>query len=344
MRESGFDHVFHYIDDFVLVGPPGSEDCERGLRCLQQVCSNTGVILASDKTEGPTTRLTVLGIEFDTQAMMMRLPDEKLQRLQALLDTWHGRGSGSRGDLESLVGILQHASKVVRHGRCFLRRLYDLLAQTQKFKKHFRVRLNGECQADIEWWVTFSRHWNGASILRPIRASRPDVHLWSDASGSWGCGAIWQGQWLQVAWDHLPIASASIAPKEFFPILAAGAIWGRQWRGSMVCAHCDNGAVVEIVNSGKAKDPLLAHQLRALFYLCAFFEFDISAVHTPGHENGAADAISRNNTEAFLSQVPYASREPSRVPVEVQLGLSTARPCWRSPDWTSWFADSLTRL
>ena len=60
VRESGFDHVFHYIDDFVLVGPPGSEECERGLRCLQQVCSNTGVILASDKMEGPMTRLTVL--------------------------------------------------------------------------------------------------------------------------------------------------------------------------------------------------------------------------------------------------------------------------------------------
>ena len=70
----------------------------------------------------------------------------------------------------------------------------------------------------------------------------------------------------------------------------------------MVCAHCDNGAVVEIVYSGKAKDPLLAHQLRAPFYLCAFFEFDISAVHTPGQQNGAAHAISCNNTEAFLSQ------------------------------------------
>lgn len=112
----------------------------------------------------------------------------------------------------------------------------------------------------------------------------------------------------------------------------------------MVCANCDNGAVVEIVNSGKAKDPLLAHQLRTLFYLCAFFEFDISAVHTPGQQNGTADDVSRNNTKAFLSKVPYASREPSRVPVEVQLSLSTARPCWRLPDWTSLFKDSLTQL
>ena len=260
------------------------------------------------------------------------------ERLQSLLAEWHTRSSGRRGELESLAGILQHASKVVRHVRCFLRRLYDLLAQTQKFKKHFRVRLNSECQVDLEWWVAFSQHWNGESILTPVRESCPDAHLWSDASGSWGCGAVWQGHWLQVAWDLLPIASA---PKEFFPIIIAGAIWGWRWKGAMVCAHCTNAAVVEIVNNGSAKDPLLAHMLRALFFVCAF---EITAVHTPGWENGPADAISRNNLAAFFAQVPSADRYPAVVPVELQHGLSRARPCWRSPDWTAWFADFLTQL
>ena len=123
VKQSGCDHILQYIDDFVLLGPPGSAECERGLRCLQQACANLGVLLEEDKTEGPATLLTVLGIEFDTQAMVLRLP-------QSLLAEWHTRGSGRRGELESLAGILQHASKVVRHGRCFLRRLYDLLAQT----------------------------------------------------------------------------------------------------------------------------------------------------------------------------------------------------------------------
>jgi hypothetical protein len=112
----------------------------------------------------------------------------------------------------------------------------------------------------------------------------------------------------------------------------------------MVCTHCDNAAVVEIINSGRAKDPLLAHQLWALFYVGAYFDFDITAVHTPGKENGPADAISRNNIDAFFSQAPTAARYPAVLPVELQLGLSRARPCWRSLDWMAWFADSLTRL
>ena len=87
-----------------------------------------------------------------------------------------------------------------------------------------------------------------------------------------------------------------------------------------------------IINSGKAKDLLLSHQLWVLFYLCAFFEFDILAVHTSGQRNRGADAISCNNIEVFHSQVLYASREPLVVPVEVQLSLSIIRSCWRSPD------------
>ena len=93
----------------------------------------------------------MLGTEFDSQAMVLRFPPQKIQRLQSLLAEWHTRCSDRRGELESPVGIIQHVSKVVRHGSCFLRRLYDLLAQTQKFKKHYKVRLNIECQADLEW-------------------------------------------------------------------------------------------------------------------------------------------------------------------------------------------------
>ena len=106
-------------------------------------------------------------------------------------------------------------------------------------------------------------------------------------------------------------------------------------------AHCHNAAVGENIYNGRAKDPLHAHQLRAFFYVCMF---EITAVNTPGQENGTADAISRNNLDAAFSQAPTAGRYTSVVPVELQLGLSRARPCWRSLDWMAWLPNSLTRL
>ena len=134
VRQAGVKYIFHYIDNFIIVGPPGDSQCEEGLLALQQTAHNLGVVLAEDKTEGPATQLTILGIEVDSVAMTLCLPTEKLQRLRTLLAEWQGRKSGLRRELESLVGQLQHASKVVRTGRCFLRRLYDLLANTHHFQ------------------------------------------------------------------------------------------------------------------------------------------------------------------------------------------------------------------
>ena len=158
-----------------------------------------------------------------------------------------------------------------------------------------------------------------------------------------GCGAYWHGQWFQVAWDSMPIARAGITPKEFFPILVAGVIWGHNWRGATVCAHCDNMALVEIIMNKKAKEILLCHQLRALFFISTFYDFELTATHTLGQENGAADALSRNAVSSFLSQVPTTSRLPTHVPLDLCLGLSTAQPCWKSPDWITWFSSILTR-
>ena len=57
----------------------------------------------------------------------LRLPEEKLHRLQLLLSEWGDRKACTRKDLESLIGHLNHACKVVRSGRSFLRRMIDLL-------------------------------------------------------------------------------------------------------------------------------------------------------------------------------------------------------------------------
>ena len=343
LRSKGASNVFHYVDDFVFIGPPGTDKCRADLQLFKDTCSDLGMLIAEDKTEGPATCLTVLGIEIDTLAMELRLPADKLARLSDTLQGWRGRRAGSHRDLESLVGLLQHSTQVVRPGRVFLRRLYNLLARTASFKPHYSVRLNSEAQADVEWWCTFLHTWNGTSMLRPLRAGNPDVEIWSDASGNWGCGALWHQRWLQLQWVGLPIASESIAAKELFPVVVAAAVWGREWRGATVCVHCDNQSVVDILNNQSAREPLLCHQLRSLFFVCARFDCDIVARHTPGVANVAADTISRNNLHSFRLQVPDAAPTPVPVPPDLVWGLSSSAPAWRSQDWSAWLNSSLDR-
>ncbi|KAJ1202080.1 hypothetical protein NDU88_005883 [Pleurodeles waltl] len=67
------DEVLHYLDDFLFMGPAGSTACGKALLGFQQLARALGP-LAADKTEGPSTWITFLGIEIDSQAGMCRLP------------------------------------------------------------------------------------------------------------------------------------------------------------------------------------------------------------------------------------------------------------------------------
>jgi hypothetical protein len=89
-------------------------------------------------------------------------------------------------------------------------------------------------------------YWNGCSMMDVHTAHQaPDVTIFTDASGSWGCGGAWGNGWLQAQWSETWVA-ASIAVKELLPIALAVAIWGCEWQHKHV--YCDNMAVVQIVN------------------------------------------------------------------------------------------------
>ena len=92
----------------------------------------------------------------DTVAGELRLPPEKLQRVRDTLGRWGDRRACSRRELESLIGLLNHACKVVRPGRSFLRRMIDLLrSRSTRPGGNSFIHLNMSCRADIAWWVEF---------------------------------------------------------------------------------------------------------------------------------------------------------------------------------------------
>ena len=159
---------------------------------------------------------------------------------------------------------------------------HSKVTATNHFKLHYSVRLSQECQADIDWWHKFISKWNGTFLLWQVNALKPDIHLWTDASGHWGCGAHWQGLWCNMPWGSWAITSEPITANELFPILMASVVWGYLWKGCTVCCHCDNSAVVEVVNRQSAKEELMSHLMRCLFFTLANFDFDTP--HTGSQE------------------------------------------------------------
>ena len=91
-------------------------------------------------------------------------------------------------DLLSIVGLLSHASKAIRTGWSFMRRLIDLSTTVKRQDR--RVRLNQAARANIEWWWQFSRMWNGVAMMVAVNRKAPECDVVSNAAGSWWCGAV----------------------------------------------------------------------------------------------------------------------------------------------------------
>ena len=311
----GIRFLLHYLDDFLTGGAPYSDECLQNLRILQSVALCLGIPLAEEKVEGPSTTLPFLGVELDTLLLQARLPEDKVSALQNLLCSWSAKRVCLRRDLESLLGHLHHAAKVVYPGRTFLRRLTDLLRGTRS-QSHF-IRLNHETRSDLLWWSIFRRDWNGVSFFTsPHWSSLSDLQVSSDASGAIGFGAYLNGLWFHGCWNPSQL-SASIAFKELYPIVIAAHVWGPNWRGLRVSFLCDNQGVANAITKRFCSDGALGGLLRSLFLAAARHSFWVSASHVPGRLNGIADALSRFQLQRFRTLAPSASPEPTPVPAQL---------------------------
>lgn len=331
MCSRGVSWSIHYIDDFLTVGKPDSEECNSNLETMLSTCEHLGMPLKAEKILGPTPALPFLGIVLDTQRQEIRLPEEKLVELKDLIKLWRQRKACKKRELLSLVGKLSHACKVVWVGRVFLRRMIDLSTKVRPLD-HW-LRLNSEFHADLAWWEAFLPLWNSRSMMGVHNPTwRPSVTFSTDASGSWGCGAVWKNEWLQHTWEE-EWRHQSIAAKELVPIAAACAVWGPTWRGEHVLVQCDNLAVVHVINAQSGRDKTVMHLLRCVHFFCAVYDFRLRAEHLPGLLNVRADAISRNKMQVFFKEVPSARRSSNPLPPSVWAFLTRQRQDGRCPIW-----------
>ena len=119
------NHLFHYLDDFFLVARASSSDCLNGLLDTLFLCRTVGAPVKPEKVLGPSTTLTVLDIELDTNLMQARLPQDKLAALREELSHFKLLHASclrcTKRQLLSLIGKLTFACKVIPAGRIFLR-------------------------------------------------------------------------------------------------------------------------------------------------------------------------------------------------------------------------------
>jgi hypothetical protein len=306
------DWLVHYVDDFLLGGAKKA-DCTRATLNFLKLLEELGVPAAPEKLELPATIMKFLGILLDTIALTASLDKERLLELATLLNGFKSRSTCTAKELQSLIGKLMFASRVVRAGRVFTNRMLALRRAHHSAHGNDTIVLPPGFKKDVHWWLHFLPQWNGVSILGELQwRTSLQLHLFTDAS-RWGFGAVFGNEWLYGPWldsEYTAATRKSDVDVNYLEILAlakAVCTWGHRWRGWKITFHCDNEAVVSVVQSGKYRADGFGDLLRSIYMIAAVNQFDFRIVHIAGLANTSADYLSRNQVEDFKKCLPSAA-------------------------------------
>jgi hypothetical protein len=308
-------NLTHYLDDFLLASRGTLAEAHNELRTAINTFKLLNVPLAADKTVSPTTTLTYLGIEIDTVAMQIRLPAEKFNALMQTLPTWRNRKKTTKRELLSLIGTLSFATKIVRPGRTFLRRLIDL--STRVTKLHHHIDITAEARKDIEWWIAFLPLWNGRSlIIEKNLTYNTSLTLFTDASDV-GFGILHKNHWIAERWPPYianDLHAFNIDFRELFAIHAGVATFAEAFAGLKIIFITDNLPIVHAWQKGTSSSPILMTLIRNILMTAAQNQFCISLKHIAGVNNTAADLLSRLEIQKFKRLMPACDTEQTTPP------------------------------
>ena len=143
----GLRCLYHYMDDYLTLGPAHSQECARNDVIANKLSSRLGRPLHPSKCVGPATVLVFFGIQLDGVALLARLPSEKFASTLQILHDWERSGWCRRHQLESLICTLHHFCQIIPPDRAFLRRMINLLCCFRN--PAHPIRLNKELHKDL---------------------------------------------------------------------------------------------------------------------------------------------------------------------------------------------------
>lgn len=293
---------FTYLDDTAAPSPPGlalAHSYAKGV-----VLTALGYFVELRKScILPAPQQQWLGFTVDLEARVFRVPDSKLERFLALLDSIVALPSAVPvPSLRSFVGKCVSLSPAVPGALLYTRALFDLLTRADAAGLH-SAALDPASLAELACWRDL-RTWHGTRRWRDERHARVRLHAASDASDTrWG------------GWFQLLPSDPSLPPS---PPVFIGDVWTpdelrldigtREMLGGVRLLEClppsvcdcvvillgDNQAMVSLLRSERAAAgrPLLAAQ-RALFRLLLDRNITLDARWISSAANAWADAVSR---------------------------------------------------
>ncbi|XP_045194970.2 uncharacterized protein LOC123550604 [Mercenaria mercenaria] len=312
------DTVDHMLDDFIFAGSKGSNDCHTLVSAFTGLCNTLGVPIADDKSVGPTTIMLFLGLEIDTNEMLVRIPIHKVDELVGLHKGIMNRKKVSLKELQRLVGKLNSFGQAIRSSRAFTRRFYDAMSGLRK--QFYLLRVTEEIREDVKVWLSFLQEFNGVSYIpENFWYTSDQLQLFSDSAGSADMEAAcyFEGRWSLFPWpESLKFGGVlkDLTFLEMVPVILAMFLWGRDLMNKNITLRIDNEALVLVLNKQTSKSKRVMQLVRPFVTLAMRYNIWFKAVHISSKNNAIADAISRQQWSRFRQLVSEAENYPEMVP------------------------------
>lgn len=200
--------TFFIQDDLCAVGPASDNSLDIFYAKYLWVCKEVGVALAPtddpEKCFPPSTRGSILGIQFCTEDWVWWLAPEKIDRYVNDVNDLIIAGEGDLRTVQSVVGKLQYVSILIPSSKYHMS---ALLLINQGEDPNMLVKLTLGAKRQLEWWRTMLRLCTRMPIPRPYdRCPAFAVPADSDASGGSigaagrGCGIVLGKGWAWLPW------------------------------------------------------------------------------------------------------------------------------------------------
>ena len=201
-----------FIDDLINVFPDTAENCARLPHVVPLAIHATSRPHAGDDLEpiprrpllsheklvaegAPEEIQIVLGWRLDCRRLLVSLPTDKFDAWKTDIGTLLDRRTCTRGDLETIVGRLNHASFVIPLARHFLSRLWALIHAKAHSKA--RIRFSSSALDDLKLWIQFLHSAHLGISMNLIVTRQPSRLCFSDSCpygiGGWNTrGRAWR--------------------------------------------------------------------------------------------------------------------------------------------------------
>ena len=294
--------ITNYIDD--LVGNATLGQVNSAFESLYDLLADLGFEVSDKKPVRPATTCVCLGIEIDTEKFTVLISAEKLQEIMNLCKAWDGKLTCTKQELQSNLGSLLYITKCVQLSRVFLNRMLDLLRAADKQHK---ITLTQSFVKHLHWFQTFLPQFNGTAFFDHPKV-QGEIAL--DALLV-GLGAHFENTIYAIPLNRGYLGFDNIH-LEMLNILVALRAWKKCWGSKRILIHCDNSAVVSVINTGKTRDSILAVLARNIAMEASTADIHINTIHVLGKHNVTADSLSRwHSNESFKQKIAELLPKPT---------------------------------